>query len=110
MTGVDLYLELNERQKALDEAVQDLFKWEALSRDSALAYKKERTKQLAIHRSEGMPVSILKEYVEGIDSVADLRADYDGAEGQIVAVREFIMATKVAIGSLNEQIKREWAS
>lgn len=108
MSGVDLWLKVNDLNDKMLNAVDD---FTVFSKDAAqknALYKKERSKRLMVRRAEGVPVSILKEVVDGEDDIADLKCDADATDGLRDSTREYIMALKVAITTLREQIQREW--
>ena len=110
MSGVDLMLELKEREDKLFDAIDDLYKFGRLAPEEDREFKIARQKEMLTQRAKGLPVSILKEVAEGEEGVAELKCKADTTENLFLATKELIQALKLSINTLKEQIAREWAS
>jgi hypothetical protein len=105
---MDLWNELGEKRKLLDKAIETL-----ASNGYDLA-SKERDYKIAINkkalelRAENEPVTLINTIIYGYEDIAKLRFDRDTAQVKYNANNEYIMALKLQIKILNEQLNKEW--
>jgi hypothetical protein len=71
-------------------------------------YKVLCSQRILIRRSDGMPVTAIKDIVRGEREVARLRLERDIALTMYEVAKESINAEKLIIRILDAQITREW--
>ena len=105
---MDLWLELDQKRKLLDKAINDLatngYDLAAKERDYKIAINK---KALEL-RAEDMPVTLINQVIYGYDDIAELRFNRDIAQVKYNSNLEFINAVKLEMKILNEQLNKEW--
>lgn len=107
---MELYDEIQMKQKALDRSILELRKTGTEFGSKEKAYKiLLRTECLKL-RDEGMPIGMIDKVCYGIPSVAEARFQRDVAEAVYKANQEAINSIKLQIRILNDQLDREWHS
>ena len=107
---MSLWVELNEKRALLDKAIETL-----ASNGYDLA-SKERDYKIAINkkalelRAEDTPVTLINTIIYGYEDIAKLRFERDTAQVKYNANNEYIMALKLQIKILNEQLNKEWGN
>lgn len=108
MSGQDLMLDLQSKVQLLDKALQQLGK---RGRDYAQAeyeYRVALSKQIAIERSKGTPVTIISDVCRGTQEIAKLKVMRDCAEVTYKAAMEACNVYKLQLRLLENQIDREF--
>lgn len=108
MSGQDLFLELQEKMKLLDIALDLLPKRGQTAADTERIYRVELAKEEVIERANGLPATILSDVCRGKPTVAKLKFDRDVAWVNYKAAMEAINVYKIECKMINEQINREW--
>lgn len=107
MDGLQLYQELDAKQRLLDRAVSEL-----RERGTALAqaerdYKAAKAKAILDEREKGTPATITLDLVMGDDEVSSKRFKRDCAEVLYRSALEFIQVNKLELRILQNQISQE---
>ena len=108
MDGLQLYQELDAKQRLLDRAVSEL-----RERGTALAqaerdYKAAKAKAILDEREKGTPATITLDLVMGDDEVSLKRFKRDCCKTLYQSAFEFIQVTKLEMRLLENQISREY--
>lgn len=107
---MDLWTELSEKRKLLDQAINNLanngYDLAAKERDYKIAINK---KALEL-RAMDTPVTLISTIIYGYDEIAKLRFDRDIAQVKYNANLEYINTVKLEIRILNEQLQREYGN
>ena len=107
---MDLLIELQQKQKMLDKAINDLAK------NGYDLAEKERNYKIAVNkkalelRAEDMPVTLINQIIYGYEEIAELRLERDTAQVKYNANLEYINSTKLHIRILSNQIDKEWGA
>ena len=107
---MDLILELNEKRRLLDKAI------ETLANNGYDLAEKEKLYKIAVNkkalelRAEDMPVTLINQVIYGYDDIALLRLARDTAQVRYNANQEFINVLKLEIRILESQIAREYGN
>jgi len=105
---MDLWLELEQKRKLLDEAINTLanngYDLAAKERDYKIAINK---KALEL-RAEDMPVTLINTIIYGYEDIAALRFERDTAEVKYNSNLEYINTIKLQIRILENQLSREY--
>lgn len=105
---MDLWTELLELANALDEAIRDMRKTGRELAEAERDYKVcLRSYALRLKGMKGFAVGLIQLVVKGEPEVADARMRRDIAQTMYDASREVVMATKLKLRVVNEQISRE---
>lgn len=110
MSGVDLYLDIQNKVEMLDKALSAFGSRGKALAEAVKTYKMELSKSILVKREEGTPVSVISKICEGLPEIAELGFQKDIAEVQYNSAKEMINALKLEIKVLEEAIEREWHS
>jgi len=108
MSGQDLYLELDNKVKALNSALSEHRKRGEKYAKARREYQVSLAKEILIQRNSGVPVTIISDICKGNERIADLRMDKDIAESLYKSAGEAINSYKLQIRIIEGQIDREW--
>lgn len=108
MSGQDLFIDMQEKIKLLDLALNQLGKRGGSYAQCEQAYRIALAKQILIERDHGVPVTIISDICRGNQAIAKLKFDRDVSEVNYKAAMEAINIYKIQIKMLGEQIDREW--
>jgi hypothetical protein len=107
---MDLWLELEQKRKLLDEAINTLanngYDLAAKERDYKIAINK---KALEL-RAEDMPVTLINTIIYGYEDIATLRFERDTAQVKYNSNLEYINTIKLQIRILENQLSREYGN
>ena len=107
---MDLWQEIQEKQKMLDKAIKELaqngYKLAECERDYKIAVNK---KALEL-RAEDMPVTLINQVIYGYEDIAKLRFERDTAEVKYNANLEYINTIKLQIRILQNQLDKEYGN
>lgn len=105
---MDLWIELDQKRKLLDKAINDLanngYDLAAKERDYKIAINK---KALEL-RAEDTPVTLINTIIYGYEEIAKLRFERDTAQVKYNANNEYINTLKLQLRILENQIGREY--
>ncbi len=105
---MDLWLELEQKRKLLDKAINDLatngYDLAAKERDYKIAINK---KALEL-RAEDTPVTLINTIIYGYEDIAKLRFERDIAQVKYNSNLEYINTIKLQIRILENQLSREY--
>lgn len=107
---MELYDEIQTKQKALDLSIRELRKTGTEFAQSEKDYKILLRAETLRLRDEGMAIGMIDKVCYGIPSVAEARFKRDVAEAVYKANQEAINSIKLQIRILNDQLDREWHS
>ena len=107
---MDLQLEIEKKLHDLDISVKELRKTGSQYADSYTKYRIALAKEIAKLKDAGMPVTICHDIARGNQEVARLKFNEIRDEAIYFANRESILATKLQIKILTEQMNREWTN
>lgn len=105
-----LWNEIEEKQKMLDKAIEELAK-----NGYSLA-SKERDYKIAVNkkalelRSQDTPVTLIQTIIYGFEEIAKLRFERDTAQVKYNANQEYINTLKLQIRILESQLSREFGN
>lgn len=107
---MDLWIELEQKRKLLDEAINTLanngYDLAAKERDYKIAINK---KALEL-RAEDMPVTLINTIIYGYEDIARLRFERDTAQVKYNSNLEYINTIKLQIRILENQLSREYGN
>ena len=107
---MELFLELQRKQKDLDRSIKELRRSGTAYAEAERDYKiLLRTECLKL-RTEGMAIGMIDKTCYGIPAVAKARFERDVAETVYKANLEAINSTKLQLRLLENQIQREWGN
>lgn len=105
---MDLWEEIQEKQKMLDKAIKDLAKNGYDLAEKEKKYKIAVNKKALELRAEDTPVTLINQVIYGYDEIANLRFERDAAEVKYNANQEYINTIKLMIRILENQLGREF--
>lgn len=108
MDGMQLYSELDNKTRLLDQAVKEL-----RARGTAFAradrdYRVAKAQAILDERAKGTPATITLDLVKGREDVAKLKFEAECAEVVYKSALEAINALKLQLRLLESQVQREW--
>ena len=107
---MELWQEIQEKQKMLDKAIKELaqngYKLAECERDYKIAVNK---KALEL-RSQDVPVTLINQVIYGYEDIAKLRFERDTAQVKYNANLEYIQTIKLMIRILENQLNREYGN
>lgn len=110
MIKIELWNEIQEKQKMLDKAIKELaqngYKLAECERDYKIAVNK---KALEL-RSQDVPVTLINQVIYGYEDIAKLRFERDTAQVKYNANLEYIQTIKLMIRILENQLSREYGN
>lgn len=110
MSGQDLYLEMQDRERLLDRALRELGSRGRGLAQSEMDYRIKLASKILEERDKGTPVTIIADVCRGTQEIAKLRFARDVAEVTYKAALEAIQSYKLQIRILENQIEREWGN
>ena len=108
MSGQDLFMELQDKQKLLEQALKELGRRGRAKADSEQKYRVALAQEILIKRDKGLPATLIGDLCRGEKHIAKLKFERDVAETMYTAALEAINAYKLGIRVLSDQIDREW--
>lgn len=105
-----LWNEIEEKQKMLDKAIEELAKNGYSLASKERDYKIAISKSALLLRDEGLPVTLINQVIYGLDAIADLRFKRDTAQVKYNANQEYINTLKLQIRILESQLSREFGN
>lgn len=110
MIKIELWQEIQEKQKMLDKAIDQLaqngYKLAECERDYKIAVNK---KALEL-RSQDVPVTLINQVIYGYEDIAKLRFERDTAQVKYNANLEYINTLKLQIRILSNQLDKEYGN
>ena len=107
MIKIELWNEIQEKQKMLDKAIKELaqngYNLAECERDYKIAVNK---KALEL-RSQDVPVTLINQVIYGYEDIAKLRFERDTAQVKYNANLEYIQTIKLMIRILENQTSRK---
>ncbi len=107
---MDLYNELEIKQKQLDYSLKELPKLGQKYAEAYTNYRMELAKELLRLKSEGMPVTIAYDIARGDSNVAKYKFEEIANESLYLACKEAINVKKLEIKIIQEQINKDWSN
>ena len=107
---MDLYNELQYKQKMLDNSIKSLRKTGIEFAKAEKEYKMAVCKKALELRNTDMPVTLIQTTIYGYPEIAELRFKRDSAEVIYYANREAINGIKLEIKILQEQLNKEYGN
>lgn len=108
MSGQDLFIEMQDRQRLLERALGELGKRGRAKAQAEHDYRVALAQEILKKRDAGYPATLIGDLCRGERSIAKLKFERDVAETMYAAALEAINAYKLGIRVLSEQIDREW--
>lgn len=106
----DLYTELQQKRHDLNTCIRKLRETGSALAEAERAYKVMlRAESLAL-RDDGMPVTLIKLTVYGVEKVAELREERDKAQVIYDANKDAVNAIKLELRLIESQLQREYAT
>lgn len=105
---MDLWIELEQKRKLLDKAINDL------ANNGYTLAEKERDYKIAINkkalelRAEDTPVTLINTIIYGYEDIAKLRFERDIAQVKYNSNQEYINTIKLQIRIIENQLNREY--
>lgn len=107
---MELWQEIQEKQKMLDKAIKELaqngYKLAECERDYKIAVNK---KALEL-RSQDVPVTLINQVIYGYEDIAKLRFERDTAQVKYNANLEYINVLKIQVKLMSNQLDKEWGN
>ena len=107
---MDLYNELQYKQKMLDNSIKSLRKTGIEFAEAEKEYKMAVCKKALELRNTDMPVTLIQLTIYGYPEIATLRFKRDSAEAIYYANKEAINGIKLEIKILQEQLNKEYSN
>ena len=107
---MELYEELDYKNKMLDQAIKTLRKNGIELAKAEKDYKEELTKEVLRLKDEGTAVTLINLIIYGQPSVSTLRLQRDIAKSTYDANAEVINILKLQIRIIEAQLNREWGN
>ena len=107
---MELWQEIQEKQKMLDKAI------EQLAQNGYDLAEKERKYKIAVNkkalelRAEDMPVTLINQIIYGYEDISKLRFERDTAQVKYNANLEYINSTKLNIRIISNQLDKEYGN
>lgn len=108
MSGQDLFIELQDKQRLLETALGELGKRGRAHANAEQVYRIALAQKILEEREKNVPVTIISDICRGDKAIAKLKFERDCAEVIYSAALEAIQTYKLAIRMLDAQIGREW--
>lgn len=105
---MELWQQIEEKNKLLDRAINDLAKNGYDLAEKEKNYKIAVKKKVLELRAENMPVTLIQLTIYGYDEIATLRFERDNAEVKYNSNQEYINLLKLQIRILESQLNREY--
>lgn len=109
MDGMELYGQLNDKLRDLDEANDRMRESGYRKAETEKEYRIAKAKKILDLRAEGFPVTICQDVAMGCVEVANKRFDRDCAEVEYETDREAVWSIKTSLRILNDEIARQTA-
>ena len=106
---MELWQMIEEKQKSLDKAINELAKNGYDLSNKERVYKIALNKKALELRSQDMPVTLINQVIYGYEDIANLRFERDTARVKYNANQEYINTIKLNIRILESQLSREYA-
>lgn len=106
---MDLWQEIQDKQKMLDKAINELATNGYDLANKERNYKIELCKKALELRSNDTPVTLINQIIYGYDYIPELRFERDTAQVKYNANQEYINTIKLNIRILESQLSREYA-
>ena len=107
---MELWQQIEEKQKMLDKAINDLAKNGYDLAEKEKEYKMELCKKALELRTKDTPVTLINQIIYGYEDIPQLRFERDTAEVKYNANQEYINTTKLKIRILENQLGREFGN
>jgi hypothetical protein len=108
MNGKDLFSEIQEKTKLMDQSLSDLPRRGRDYAQAEQAYRVALAKRMLIERNNKMPTTIIGDICRGNEEVAALKFDRDCKEAYYKAVMEGINVLKIEVRIDEGQLDREY--
>lgn len=105
---MDLWIELEQKRKLLDKAINDLATNGYTLAEKERDYKIEINKKALELRAEDTPVTLINTIIYGYEDIAKLRFERDTAQVKYNSNLEYINTIKLQIRILENQLSREY--
>lgn len=107
---MELWQQIEEKQKMLDKAINELATNGYDLADKERQYKIELCKKALELRSKDTPVTLINQIIYGYENIPDLRFARDTAQVKYNANQEYINTIKLQIRILENQLGREYGN
>lgn len=108
MSGQDLFMELQDKQRLLEKALGELGRRGRAKAEAEQNYRVALAQEILIKRDKGFPATLIGDLCRGEKHIAKLKFERDVAETMYAAALEAVNAYKLGIRVLSDQIDREW--
>jgi hypothetical protein len=109
MSGQDLFMELQDKQRLLEKALGELGRRGRSKAEAEQDYRVALAQEMLKKRDAGFPATLIGDLCRGEKHIAKLKFERDVAETMYTAALEAINAYKLSIRVLSDQIDREWS-
>ena len=110
MIKIELWNEIQEKQKMLDKAIKELAQNGYKLAECERNYKIAVNKKALELRSQDVPVTLINQVIYGYEEIAKLRFERDTAQVKYNANLEYIQTIKLMIRILENQLSREYGN
>lgn len=110
MIKIELWNEIQEKQKMLDKAIKELAQNGYKLAECEREYKIAVNKKALELRSQDVPVTLINQVIYGYEDIAKLRFERDTAQVKYNANLEYIQTIKLMIKILENQLSREYGN
>jgi hypothetical protein len=110
MIKIELWNEIQEKQKMLDKAINELAQNGYKLAECERYYKIAVNKKALELRSQDVPVTLINQVIYGYEDIAKLRFERDTAQVKYNANLEYIQTIKLMIRILENQLSREYGN
>jgi len=107
---MELWQQIEEKQKMLDKAINELATNGYDLANKERQYKIELCKKALELRSKDTPVTLINQIIYGYENIPDLRLERDTAQVKYNANQEYINTIKLQIRILENQLGREYGN
>ena len=106
----DLWIQIEEKQKMLDKAIDQLAQNGYKLAECEREYKIELCKKALELRSKDTPVTLINQIIYGYENIPQLRFERDTSRVKYNANLEYINSTKLNIRILSNQLDKEYGN
>lgn len=107
MEGVDLFLDMWETLRAIDDVTDVLDRLDELVPQTEMAYQtRKREVELMLKSTEG--ATLARDTVRGFPEVAELRMERDRTRCERQSARERLASLRARLYALEGMARREW--
>lgn len=108
-TDYDMWVEIEKLANTLNQTINDFYVAGIDLANSEANYQIKLRTQALKERSQGIPVTMISQFIKGDKEVAELRQKRDICEARYKMLENKINSIKLQMRVLDSQASREWS-